>query len=203
MYSIEAQLIYTHLFSIQPPLYVASQEMCGCSLRRDAPQGQEPSQFGIFLPKACFWLFVLFLFLLTLSCFSTLLLNIVIEICSTYHPVHPLKVVYISVYLIIFGGLCNPYHHLILDFFCYPQRNLPPISSHPLFPPPLFQPRKQVICFLCFMMHEIARNLSPQDLISSGNSLTMYLVYTYNLFTVIIPSKDTICKIDSQWEFAV
>ena len=115
-----------------------------------------------------------------------MLLNIVIEICSTYHPVHPLKVVYISVYLIIFGGLCNPYHHLILDFFCYPQRNLPPISSHPLFPPPLFQPRKQVICFLCFMMHEIARNLSPQDLISSGNSLTMYLVYTYNLFTVII-----------------
>jgi len=31
----------------------------------------------------------------------------------------------------------------------------------------------------------------------------MYLVYTYNLFAVIIPSKDTICKIDSQWEFAV
>ena len=31
----------------------------------------------------------------------------------------------------------------------------------------------------------------------------MSLVYSYNLFAVIIPPKDTICEIDSQWEFAV
>ena len=105
-----------------------------------------------YIPAQDLFMFVLcscffcFLFSFSFILFLYIAFNSFIEIYFTYHTTHPLKV-YNSVYLTIFGGLCNHYH---LEYFCHPQRNPIPISNHSPFFPPLFQPRQQIIYFLCF-----------------------------------------------------